>query len=86
MDRLEHKARLYASWKSRASRGGKVIARSLLIERQRTKRLRAELDEAERRGFQLAIAALRGEPCRPHITAAWWLEGVEQRKWGKVDK
>jgi len=62
-------------------------------ERERADGLEAELEAllaranaGERRGFQLAIAALRGEPCRPHITAAWWLEGVENRKWGKADK
>lgn len=52
---------------------------------RRVHRQRVKLEDAERQGFKLAIAALRGQPCKANISAAWHLEGVENRKWGKRD-
>ena len=52
---------------------------------RRVHRQRVKLEEAERKGFQLAISALRGQPCKANISAAWHLEGVENRKWGKPE-
>ena len=45
MDSLDEFAAHALDWMSCTSKRGKVIARALLIERARTKRLRAELEE-----------------------------------------
>lgn len=61
MDRLYNVAAHALDWMSCTSKRGRVIARALLIERARTKRLRAELEEAIGGPFEMTPADLQAE-------------------------